>query len=630
MSAPSDASAAAAGPAKSKLYQHTLTQMITHQDLQEDWSAIRRNVHAFSKSWEFESFVGFVIVMNAGVAWYETDISAVSGYETPAWLDIFNVAMFGLYALEMSLRLVALQGSFFAGIVNWNTFDLSLVCADGIMMVLRLAYPQMENNSAIRALRICRSFRLVKAVRLWPAFRELYVMMHGLIGAFKAMLWSTVLLFLVLTLFGIVAVEVINPLTKQLAAEGAFQECFRCERAFGSVWASMLTFFQQVVAGDSWGLLTIPIMEQYPLTSPFFIVVLVTIQFGILNLILVAIVDQANKSQTDDALFQARVRKEEFDKARHDLLQMCAEIDSDNSGEISLEELLVGFESMPELANQLRFLELGKDDLRILFLALDQDGSGEVSYEEFVEQLFNMQNQDTGVLLSFLKSYVQDIRRAIVAQGKDLAQLKNLLKESVLSDLNVSGTLSNVMKLPVTSNPDEEKSLSSSIKDPDDLSEEESRKQQLNSGSDRTSPVKLREASKLDMSMPMLESRLSPQGPQDLTVVRDLQLLALDLLSQCIKDDLSSGSRVAMVAQSSTSADQSNASTRESIPFGSQSSQVISTPDRIASVRRALNQTNMLIDARDFALQESQQHLARAWNTSSTRPSIPVSEVSTV
>lgn len=263
-------------------------------------------------------------------------------------------------------------------------------------------------------------------------------MLHGLLGAFKAMLWSAVLLFLILTLFGIVAVEVINPLVREIDAEGGFPGCERCHRSFATVWDSMVTFFQQVVAGDSWGLITIPVMEKYPLTWPFFILVVVTIQFGILNLILVAIVDQAHKASNDDALFQAATRNQEYEKCRHELLGLCGTLDSDKSGQIELKELMVGYETMPELANQLRFLEIKKEDMQILFATLDSDSSGSVDYEEFVAQLFNMQNQDPGVLLTFLRSYIQDVRKHIFrqsddirAQATEIAELKQMMHDFI-------------------------------------------------------------------------------------------------------------------------------------------------------------------------------------------------------
>eukprot|EP00930_Biecheleria_cincta_P060971 TRINITY_DN46538_c0_g1_i1.p1 TRINITY_DN46538_c0_g1~~TRINITY_DN46538_c0_g1_i1.p1 ORF type:complete len:599 (-),score=67.44 TRINITY_DN46538_c0_g1_i1:434-2230(-) len=376
-------------------------------------SGYRIRLYHVIKSYSFESVVGTLILMNMCMTIYETDVTAYPNKSSPpAWLKAANMVMLVLYALEVALRLIVLQSHFFVGIINWDTFDLVLVIADSVLQTLQFL-AGLDNVGLARALRIARSFRLVKAIRIWPAFRELYVMMHGLIGAFKAMLWAAVLMFLVLALFGIIAVEVMNPLVREIDSSGGYNDCERCHRAFASVWASMTTFFQQVVAGDSWGQVTIPVMERYPWTGPFFLLIVVTIQFGILNLILVSIVDQANKCSTEDAQFQAREKQEEYEAARVKLLEVCEAIDTDKSGEISLQELMEGYETLPDLANQLRFLDVKKDDMQILFNSLDPDSSGSVVYEEFVEQLFNMQNQDTGVLLSFIRSYVQDIRNRI-------------------------------------------------------------------------------------------------------------------------------------------------------------------------------------------------------------------------
>eukprot|EP00931_Biecheleriopsis_adriatica_P069087 TRINITY_DN42978_c0_g1_i1.p1 TRINITY_DN42978_c0_g1~~TRINITY_DN42978_c0_g1_i1.p1 ORF type:complete len:667 (-),score=140.58 TRINITY_DN42978_c0_g1_i1:55-1989(-) len=394
-----------------------------------DVADYRKSLSKLIGSWAFESGVGFIILGNMALAWYETDLTAAPNTAAiPMWLRVSNIFISILYAGEVALRITVMQREFFRYFFSWDTFDLFLVVSDVILLILQ-AFLDVQQNAAIRALRIGRSLRVVKAIRVWPAFRELYVMMHGLIGAFKAMLWSAVLLFLVLTLFGIIAVEVIHPLVLEIADEGDFEGCKRCDRAFSTVWNSMVTFFQQIVVGDSWGQVTIPVMENFLWTCPFFVLVVVTVQFGIMNLILVAIVDQANKSSNEDAQFQARTRKEEFEAARSQLLAVCKMLDADESGEISLEELMTGYETMPELANQLRFLDVKKEDMTILFSALDSDGSGSVAYEEFVEQLFSMQNQDAGVLLAFIRSYVQDIRKQVSESREQVLNARAEIEE---------------------------------------------------------------------------------------------------------------------------------------------------------------------------------------------------------
>lgn len=45
-----------------------------------------------------------------------------------------------------------------------------------------------------------------------------------------------------------------------------------------------LTLFQQIVAGDSWGAISLPLAEAHPWTSPILFAILMTISLGVMNL----------------------------------------------------------------------------------------------------------------------------------------------------------------------------------------------------------------------------------------------------------------------------------------------------------------------------------------------------------
>lgn len=45
-----------------------------------------------------------------------------------------------------------------------------------------------------------------------------------------------------------------------------------------------LTLFQQIVAGDSWGAISLPLAEAHPWTSPILFSILMTISLGVMNL----------------------------------------------------------------------------------------------------------------------------------------------------------------------------------------------------------------------------------------------------------------------------------------------------------------------------------------------------------
>eukprot|EP00931_Biecheleriopsis_adriatica_P118863 TRINITY_DN94175_c0_g1_i1.p1 TRINITY_DN94175_c0_g1~~TRINITY_DN94175_c0_g1_i1.p1 ORF type:complete len:584 (-),score=105.00 TRINITY_DN94175_c0_g1_i1:58-1728(-) len=400
----------------------------------EGLSPRRKVVFRLIHSWPFEAMIGFQIMVNVALAVYHTDTLATG--EADEWHRSVSIIMLVIYSAEVGLRMYVYGRHFFQGIINWNTFDLALVLSDISILLLDAVFGSLKHTALVRCLRVLRVLRIMTAIRVWSACRELYIMLHSLLGACRAMLWSTVLLGLILVLFSVLAVEVIQPLVEEIAAEGGYDGCERCGTAFLTVWAATVTIFQQVVAGDSWGQVTIPLLMKYPWTCIYFVPVLVIVQFGILNLVLVAIVDQAEKAEQQDAQFQAQIRKEAYGQAKKELLQICQEMDSDESGCIEVQELLEGFRSNAQLANYLKFLDVKLEDVQILFNTLDDDRSGTINHEEFVDQLFKMHNQDPGVMMSFIKTYVQDVRNKVTNLEGTVKQMDSDLKLLRMNSVN--------------------------------------------------------------------------------------------------------------------------------------------------------------------------------------------------
>lgn len=51
-------------------------------------------------------------------------------------------------------------------------------------------------------------------------------------------------------------------MNERVASKGLYDGCERCPRAFKSTFNSALTFTQQIVTGDSWGTISIPVIEE--------------------------------------------------------------------------------------------------------------------------------------------------------------------------------------------------------------------------------------------------------------------------------------------------------------------------------------------------------------------------------
>lgn len=170
--------------------------------------------------------------------------------------------------------------------------------------------------------------------------------------------------------------------------------------------------------------MTIPIMEEYPWTAPYFIMVFVTIDLGLLNLILSVIVDKAHQAHQEDVKFQMAKRQKEFDNSKKRLTELCQILDEDMSGALSLDELLRGYDHLPEFKEQMRRMDVEREDMLSLFKCLDADQSGDIMYAEFVEQVVKMRSQDVTLSLVFLRSQIKEIKQATNAMTLELEELK--------------------------------------------------------------------------------------------------------------------------------------------------------------------------------------------------------------
>jgi len=304
--------------------------------------------------------------------------------------------------------------------------DCGVVGTDIVILAAGSIFQQMPSLVLFRVFRLLRLVRTQKFFRLFP---RLFLMMKELQHAFAAIFWGMTLTVIILTLYSIMAVLFLNPINQELAKQGIYSGCERCERAYESVWQSFLTFVQQIIAGDSWGMLSVPIAERYPLAGMFIFFVLVSVQLAVLNLILAATVDSAAEARQGTQHELALAKEELGEEAKVQLLRLCAQIDTDQSGRLTLEELLEGLEHNQEWHDKITIMGVTQDDMPIVFAIMDQDDSGDVDYYEFVEELYKMRSQDSNTMLVFIKYYVTEIR-------KKLQDQMMILKKEIVAKLD--------------------------------------------------------------------------------------------------------------------------------------------------------------------------------------------------
>eukprot|EP00929_Paragymnodinium_shiwhaense_P090253 TRINITY_DN50409_c0_g1_i1.p1 TRINITY_DN50409_c0_g1~~TRINITY_DN50409_c0_g1_i1.p1 ORF type:complete len:766 (+),score=149.52 TRINITY_DN50409_c0_g1_i1:86-2299(+) len=396
-----------------------------------DESPARLRVGRIVGAKPFKLAISFCIIVSMVLAVYETDKNAINE-PTGDWFGIVMIILTMIYMVEIILRVYVYGPHFFTDVMN--VFEASVVVVDVFFAVFENITGEAPQ---LFILRVCRLVRVLRIVRLMRLLRPLFLILHGFFAAMQAIIWATILLLVMIGLWSILAVDALHPVNATIPRD----HCDRCERAFISVAASSLTFMESVLAGETWNELSIPVIEKEPWTMFIFLGVHITVNMGIMNLILAVIVDQAAQGREADAEQLLLEKQRSFTQAKAQLYSLCEQMDTDSSGTLTGAELTYGIEHVPEFAAMLRLMDVCLEDMEIIFKILDSDNSGDIDYQEFTEQLFKMKSQDSHSLLVFIKFYVLEVRDRLEGHidvfrnfvTAEDEEMKQMLKELIIS-----------------------------------------------------------------------------------------------------------------------------------------------------------------------------------------------------
>merc|ERR1719346_110501 len=109
--------------------------------------------------------------------------------------------------MELTLRIYVHRWKFFLdfgkdGTLWWNYFDLFVVLAQLVEEVITLLAStsgvEMQNFRLLRVLRILRLVRILRVVRVLHLISELRTIVSSIMGSFKSLAWTCVLLLLMI------------------------------------------------------------------------------------------------------------------------------------------------------------------------------------------------------------------------------------------------------------------------------------------------------------------------------------------------------------------------------------------------------------------------------------------------
>jgi len=378
----------------------------------------RQTVHNWISSSYFDSFIGFIISVNAATIGFEAEVSskipagcsercicgdpAVVCQAMPLWLKVVDYAFFLIYLVEFLLRVYTYGLKVLKS--AWIKFDLFLVLSSMVDITLQQLSTSSEilnQINQIMLVRILRLARLARAVRLMVQFRVLWQLVQGLLHSVSTLLWTFLMVMILVYGFAIVGIETIN-VDQTLPLDHPYN--LAVTENFDGFVDAMFTLFQCFTL-DSVSTVYRPLVTHNPALLGYFMAVILVMAISLMNLVTAVMVnsalDQASADKDVKRAYEAVQKRRQLDE----LKIMFLELDSDGSGELTLEELRGAPE---EVIEQLREVA-GTEDIEGLFQMLDYDGGGSLDTSEFCEGVLRASTSETPIELTRLVKQCSDI-----------------------------------------------------------------------------------------------------------------------------------------------------------------------------------------------------------------------------
>lgn len=366
------------------------------------------------KSGLFDAGIGCVILLNCVSIGVEQSLE-LKGEHT----EFFIVAEQGfifIYMIEFGLRVFA--HGFKTLKDNWVRFDtVLLVIAMLTNWLIQPFFGNVEGLGVLMVLRTARLLRLARAVRLLIKFRELWMLVQGLMNSAYTMLYTLLILGVIIYIFSSVAIELITKNPMSDPSNGNERFATLVETFFPDLPSTMLTLVQFATL-DSMNVIYMPLIQEMPILAIYFFSLILIVSIVLMNLITAVVVNSALESALKDKELIAVHEALEKKKMVQELRNLFLRLDHDMSGEITKDEIV---NVSPEDRELLKHCIPTEDPLEI-FDQLDVDNSGSIGIDEFCDGVWqaisdkgkgNIDRKRTEKKIDMLRQQV-DVMRASV------------------------------------------------------------------------------------------------------------------------------------------------------------------------------------------------------------------------
>lgn len=261
----------------------------------------------------------------------------------------------------------------------FRTLDLALVFLRALDVWLLAPLGISTGLKVLSAFRVVHVGRLARPFALAATFKELWLILAGVVDALRTVAWVAALLLLVLWVFAVALTIVLR------ADATAFQyppSPWTVEDYWGSVAKSMLSLFQ-VLTRDTWAERVVqPLMDRNVGIVAIFILFFCVASLALLNTIVGAVVESTLRSSRANEGKLAIQRQELDAKVLASLEHIFQEADVDRCGTLRRAELHKAM-NKSHIRRNIKLLGLTLADLDALFTILDDGGRGSINTDTF-------------------------------------------------------------------------------------------------------------------------------------------------------------------------------------------------------------------------------------------------------
>lgn len=338
-----------------------------------------KDLHAVVTSLKFEAFFGLLIILNAICIGWDTFYGPDD--RKPSILNWSEHVFTAVFLVEFFMRIFAFTTLWLCSAMN--LFDTFLIWGTGVLVtwiLIPIGIP-VQAARRLNALRILRLARLIRAIRIMPFFKELWMLVQGVMECTTLILWAMVIGGMVHFTFAVIVLELITK-------NEEFKDDELVHEYFGSTIRAMFSLFQ-IMTLDSWSGILRPIRERAPESMLIFGLFMGISSIVLFNLLIAIVVQNAYDAGERDIEAVATAKMQEQRKVSKELLETFQDLDEDGSGALSKEEFNDCLDDY-QFVRKMKMLDIDLEELPDFFDILD-DGDGQVDQDEFVGGMMKMQ-----------------------------------------------------------------------------------------------------------------------------------------------------------------------------------------------------------------------------------------------